>query len=177
MRAGQAVRAGSGAAAGVAGLPLRLAVRHDLPGERQAGTPADDRAAAGDRRRQAAYQQGLSGADLDPSYPPDLQDAWEAGRSEAATRARAPQEQILTDEGPGPAPAPSRSGGPGARPTSTATVSQQGAGLFVGLIAYALLVNYIRGGTPQVKGWLAAKFMNKPYTGGASTASTTAAVL
>ncbi|MCU1489722.1 MAG: hypothetical protein JWM85_1127 [Acidimicrobiaceae bacterium] len=40
----------------------------------------------------------------------------------------------------------------------------------LGLVAYAVAINYIHGGWPQVKGWLAAKFVNQPYTPPASSA-------
>ena len=36
----------------------------------------------------------------------------------------------------------------------------------LGILIWALVVNFLRGGTPQAKGWLAAKFFNQPYTGG-----------
>lgn len=38
------------------------------------------------------------------------------------------------------------------------------SGAVIGLIGYALLSNFIAGGFPQVKGWFASKFLNKPYT-------------
>ena len=54
-----------------------------------------------------------------------------------------------------------------ARParSSSGGAAQEGAGFLLGLFAYALLLNYLRGGVPQVKGWLGAKFLNKPYRG------------
>lgn len=49
-------------------------------------------------------------------------------------------------------------------------VVDEGAGFVLGLVAYALLLNYLRGGIPAVRGWLAAKFINRPYHGpGAGT--------
>ncbi|MFE7413139.1 hypothetical protein [Streptomyces laurentii] len=39
-----------------------------------------------------------------------------------------------------------------------------GAGIVLGVVGYALLVNFLRGGPSQVKTWLAAKFVNKPAT-------------
>lgn len=35
-----------------------------------------------------------------------------------------------------------------------------GAGLLLGAFAYALFINYVRGGFPQMKAWLRAKFLN-----------------
>jgi hypothetical protein len=40
-----------------------------------------------------------------------------------------------------------------------------GAGFLLGLFLYAMALNYIRGGAPATRGWLGAKFLNKPYTG------------
>lgn len=39
----------------------------------------------------------------------------------------------------------------------------EGAGAILALFAYPLLVNALRGGPAQAKGWLAAKFINQPY--------------
>src|SRR2546421_8321563 len=44
-------------------------------------------------------------------------------------------------------------------------VASDGAGFVLGLIVYALGLNFIRGGWPAVAGWFGAKFINKPYTG------------
>lgn len=45
-------------------------------------------------------------------------------------------------------------------------VAGEGAGAVLALFAYPLLVNGLRGGPAQAKGWLAAKFINQPYGGG-----------
>lgn len=42
------------------------------------------------------------------------------------------------------------------------SIANDGAGFLLGLFAYALLANYLRFGVPGVKGWLAAKFINRP---------------
>lgn len=39
-------------------------------------------------------------------------------------------------------------------------VTQTGAGIILGILGYAVLVNYLRGGLPQVKEWFQAKFLN-----------------
>lgn len=44
----------------------------------------------------------------------------------------------------------------------------------LGVLGYALVVNYLHGGWPQVKGWLAAKFANSPYTPAPAAPATTA---
>lgn len=41
-----------------------------------------------------------------------------------------------------------------------------GSGFLFGMLAYALVLNGIRYGTPGVRGWLSAKFLNKPYKPG-----------
>jgi len=41
------------------------------------------------------------------------------------------------------------------------TVTQTGAGIVLGIVAYALLVNYLRGGIPRVQEWFRAKFLNE----------------
>jgi len=37
---------------------------------------------------------------------------------------------------------------------------EDGASLVLGVLAWVLTVNYLRGGMPQVKRWIAAKFVN-----------------
>lgn len=39
-----------------------------------------------------------------------------------------------------------------------------GSGLLLGMFGYALAVNFLRGGTPQMKAWVTAKFLNKTVT-------------
>jgi uncharacterized PurR-regulated membrane protein YhhQ (DUF165 family) len=36
------------------------------------------------------------------------------------------------------------------------------AGFIVGVLLDVLFINYLKGGWPQVKAWLAAKFLNEP---------------
>lgn len=42
------------------------------------------------------------------------------------------------------------------------SVANDGAGVLLGFVAYALLVNWLRHGPAGTKGWLAAKFLNRP---------------
>jgi hypothetical protein len=42
---------------------------------------------------------------------------------------------------------------------------QTAAGVVLGGVAYALFLNYLRGGMPQAKGWVLAKLINKPMAG------------
>lgn len=41
----------------------------------------------------------------------------------------------------------------------------------LGLVGYAIAVNFLHGGWPQVKGWFGAKFFNTPYTAATGTTS------
>ncbi len=64
---------------------------------------------------------------------------------------------------------PSPKGAPAPREVPSgggAVVSRAGgdvAGFLLSLIGYALVLNYLEGGPAQVRGWLAAKFLNQPY--------------
>jgi hypothetical protein len=40
---------------------------------------------------------------------------------------------------------------------------QTGSGIVLGIVGYAVLLNWIRGGPSQVKGWILAKLINRPY--------------
>lgn len=69
----------------------------------------------------------------------------------------------LEDAEPAAAPAPASWSTP--EPVST------GAGIVLGVFGWALAVNYLRGGMPQVRGYLSAKFLNKPGSSGGTVAS------
>lgn len=43
------------------------------------------------------------------------------------------------------------------------SAASDGAGFLLGLIGYALLANYLRGGRSAVRAWLAAKFLNRTH--------------
>ena len=62
------------------------------------------------------------------------------------------------DDGADEGPAPSRARAPdrGAPALS--------AGLLLGAVLYTVVIQLIRGGTPQLKGWISAKFINVPWT-------------
>ncbi len=97
------------------------------------------------------------------------------GTKAAAAAARQPTAATPAD--PGRA-ARGRTGGPGRtpsarprgksksswpHPTLTPAVSD-GTGFALGMVLYALGLNYLRYGPAGVKGWLSAKFFNKPDT-------------
>lgn len=89
----------------------------------------------------------------------------------ASTSTEKPTEKPAQDPLTDPAPA-SSSSLPTMPAVSVPSIPGNGAGFLLGLVGYALLVNFMRGGLPQVKGWIGAKFLNKPYQG--STVEATA---
>lgn len=100
-----------------------------------------------DRGYEAAYQAGLEGLELDPDADDQTRQAHEAGQAE---RRRRRSDRIFE----------AGRNVPGIR--GPAPISD-GAGFVLGLLVYALVLNFLQGGAPQARGWLAAKFINKPY--------------
>lgn len=105
------------------------------------------------------------------------EDPDELMREEAARRASGGTsrslDEVLADErakaSEAPAAAPSPPPSPAPRVPSTSSTSStggNGAGVLLGMLGYAVLVNFLHGGPAQVRGWMAAKFLNKPYQGG-----------
>lgn len=72
--------------------------------------------------------------------------------------------------GPAPKASPS-SPGPAPRGTATRSAATEGAGIFLALVFYPILVNFLNGGPKQVAGWIKAKWINVPYQGGAGSKS------
>ncbi len=56
--------------------------------------------------------------------------------------------------------------GPARRAFLARTAGQEGAGAVLALFLYPLLINGLRGGPERARGWLAAKFLNRPYAAG-----------
>ncbi|HEV8675022.1 MAG TPA: hypothetical protein VGX21_13325, partial [Methylomirabilota bacterium] len=139
-------------------------------------------AAAGDGRRQSAYQAGVEGRsfeDLDEETRDTAGaiEAWESGVTErdeapAGGPAAEPADQDTDDENP---PA----GGGRARPQlkGPGGAVNDGAGFVLGALLWALVLAYLRGGPPMVKGWLRAKFLNKPYQAGTGDAGAVGAAV
>ena len=130
-----------------------------MAARRRSTTPLDDLFAHSDavnaRAQQAAEEEPADADDQEPAGDEDDQDE-EDGQDEEGdgnddARWAAQQLQLK------------RRGG-------------QGAGAFLALFAYPLLLNLLDGGPSQMWGWVQAKFVNKPF-GGASNSgpSTTAA--
>jgi hypothetical protein len=156
--------AAAGAAArGAASAPKRQtaytgtrARRHDKP-DHGPERPSDTRrrrqeARDRDRPLAEAYEAGRSGGTRPDD--PELAGYFDDGAKEAKRSRKAAEVDAAKPTATGPA-----LGKTGAR------LADDGAGFFVGLFAYAVLVNYLRGGVPGAKAWLAAKFLNR--TGGA----------
>lgn len=79
---------------------------------------------------------------------------------------------------PAAEPAPGRPAGSKTRylPSPPAQLTGGAAGFLMGLGGTAVLINFMRGGTPGVKRWFAAKFMNV-VTGAATGASASGAAV
>lgn len=132
--------------------------RADTTGGATTRDLADQRRARRDRDapHEAAWKAGYSGGDRGDFETDDrLADQYDAGAAfrsdEDRRQARGARVQQLRS-------------GPVA---SAGGAANQGAGILLGLFAYALLVNYLQGGVKGTKAWLSAKFLNRP-TGGAA---------
>lgn len=136
-----------------------------------------------ERQRAAARDAGKSGADRAGTARgrADLESAYDEGAGEAA----APSSEGTGGGGgsTGKPSAPARSGRSGSgsskgrsssgsglirptlQPPRSAVGGKDWAGFTLGLVIYALVVSYIRYGSDGPKGWLKAKFLNKPIQG------------
>ncbi len=112
-------------------------------------------------RQHRAYELGRRGRPLpdDLAADPDAAGAYGDGANDVAQADKAPT-------GGGPAPSTSS-----ARPTTVSKPVRlpSGGGFVLGVLAYAVVLNYLQGGPTQVRRWLAAKFVNR--TGDATSAS------
>lgn len=118
-------------------------------------------AAANDRLLQSAYEAGQDATPWDDVIPevrdaPGARDAYDAGLEEHRSGRRAAVGGAVVAGGRQVADVAGVRG-PG--------WVNNGAGFVLGLVLYALVLNYLKGGPAQVKGWIAAKFINKPYAG------------
>jgi hypothetical protein len=105
-----------------------------------------------DRAYRQAYTMGQAGEPPDPTWDQATRDAYDQGVDDAARQRR---------EERGDRAGQRTSGRPGGGAGSD--LVNDGAGFLLGLFVYALVLNYLRGGPDRVKGWLAAKFINKPW--------------
>ena len=86
---------------------------------------------------------------------PALQKAMDEENTRLGLDGSTPEPAVST-----PAPAPTSSGAGAAAPAMPAAVST-GSGFLLGVFAWALGLAYLRGGAPEVKRFMAAKFLNK----------------
>ena len=113
--------------------------------------------------QRSAYEAGQRGETPGFFDTPEEEQAFAAGRDEkppAKPSTGPPPESAPSRRSSGPpsssAPPPGRSGS-----GFLARVGPQDpAGAVLALVAYAVAINFIRGGTPQVRQWFAAKFLN-----------------
>lgn len=122
----------------------------------RARTPSDAQVMGGlDELQRAAYEEGRrNGTRPGPEAPDSVHAAFDAGYAEHEEGRRRPRRATKTPPAAGRAPA--ASGG-----SPTVTVQDEGAEFILGVLAYCLLISYVRYGWPGVTGWLSAKFTNK----------------
>lgn len=135
--------------------------------------PGDARIIA--RQVETARQSGRDGLDRAGSTRgrEDLEAAYDEGAAEGAAPAAAAEGKPKGKGGSRPWPkVGSSKTGPGwgsLRPRSPARVPTRAAdagGFLTGLALYTVVVIYIRYGPEGWKGWLSAKFLNKPMASG-----------
>lgn len=125
-----------------------------------AGSPGGAKAPLKPRRRPAA-------APVTPVYVLPASAA-PAAAPAAVPAVAAPPAPSPAPAAPAAAPAPvpaDDSTGPAASRGGGRRLSNEGSGALLAFLLYPLLVNGLRGGPAQAKGWLAAKFVNAPYGG------------
>lgn len=104
-------------------------------------------------RQHRAYELGRKGRPLpdDLAADADAAGAYGDGANDAA------QDGPAAPKAPAAAPA-----APSAPAKSSSRVKPpSGGGFVLGILAYALVLNYLQGGPTQVRRWLAAKFVNR----------------
>lgn len=129
------------------------------------------------KQREAARQAGRDGGDREGTAGgrADLESAYDEGAAEGAeptdsAPAAAPAAKAAAPAGKTSGNGRKSSGGrtgvlkPGLRIPRTASAKDAG-GFAFGLLLYAITVSYIRYGATGPKGWLSAKFLNRPLQG------------
>lgn len=97
--------------------------------------------------------------------PPEARNAELQARRQDAAAAKTARDAAKAD--PAPAPTPPGGGTPAPAPAAAplfqmpkATAAHTGGGFVLGLIAWAVGLNYLQGGMPQVRRLARAKFLN-----------------
>jgi hypothetical protein len=125
------------------------------------------------RQRAAARDAGKSGGDRAGSTAgrADLESAFDEGARETASASvgtGSTKGGATKKSAPSSAPRGKGLGSipnPTLRPPRTPFGGKDWAGFALGLVLHALVVSYIRYGKAGPKGWLSAKFLNKPIQG------------
>lgn len=125
--------------------------------------------------QQSAEAYDLGRADAKAGHPkghrapfePHLEELYNAGYDEHGQASKRSPDVAADAAGTRPAPAatpatPAPSGG-------SIEIADQGASFLLGVLAYALVLSYLRYGWPGVTGWLSAKFLNRVTLGGVPT--------
>lgn len=104
-----------------------------------------------------AYEAGEAGEPIpeDLAGDPDLEAVHASGAEDARRQSAGSSAST---------PSTARGSGSGRGPGRGTRLANDGAGFLLGLVGYALLHNYLRGGVPQAKAWLSAKFLNRVAT-------------
>jgi hypothetical protein len=146
-----ATRTRSGGPDTSSGAPTKSDVRH-----------LRAQAATHDTEYRRGYEDGKAGRSEEaPFDDPSAAAVYEQGYAAGADDQQAePEPEPEPKSGVGPAVG----AGSGSRPkpsTSRIDVTGEGAGLILGVVGYALVLNYLAHGWPGVTGWISAKFLNK----------------
>jgi hypothetical protein len=157
-----------------------LVAAYEADGTPSATTKADIAALKKNGKSRTAHLQGIYQRGVNRENDPgvggrpldsDERAAYESGLEEADHHdqlAAGHPEPGRTPTPPAPDPTPKPSPGPGggiSAPGQVTTMAHQGAGALLGLVVYAVVINYLRSGTAGVKLWFDAKFLNKPGGG------------
>lgn len=146
------------------------------------------------RAYRAGYTRSAAGDTERPKWldandvPPHVQEAYAKGQEDAAARG-VPSSPPSADPPSSKRPPRGDSGGASLakryRPAvnapteaiarrSPVPIAGDAGGFLLGLLGYALVFNFLQGGMPQVRGWLSAKLLNKPYNANANAAGDSA---
>lgn len=127
-----------------------------------------------DDEEAAARQQATNDGTL--KTPSKADDAAQVAQMRAGQNAF--KKADATRAAPSPGSAGRKTGGKGgsssslrskvASPVMSKFSSDDLAGAVMGALGYIIVINYLRGGLPQVRGWFAAKFLNRPYKAAAT---------
>ncbi|MFL6144534.1 MAG: hypothetical protein ACJ72N_22060 [Labedaea sp.] len=159
MPPGPAPAAGAGAASGAGGISDRELMRRS-----QARQQARRETEAADTAKRAPRGMRKRATESEEPY----REEYEAEERELENKRKPGRDRDRPAGGRGGV----KVGGKQARLTNLArgrpvvaggSPAEEGAGVLLGLLAYALLLAYIRYGPDGVRGWLAAKFLNRPY--------------